>query len=315
MAGPGDDRHGFRVGRVTQRLHGWSGCHVGYGGLVGGGQRSVCQGWTAGVARRNQEWLESVDYESVAGRLWAVTLTLRDCPESPGEWTRLVHCLLSVARKTAGSVLQFHWLTEWQRGARRGYAAGVPHLHLLLCWGGDDLRAGGKLADSLVAEWLRLAAGHGAGRGGQHVRYIDSAVGWAQYLSRHGGRGVRHYQRVAAAVPAAWGGRTGRVWAASRGWPVVAGESWVLGWDQFVEWRRRARAWDRAVNGRRGRGRRSYSAPGDGRFLLRGMLLWCASVGSFGVVESGGVRWLGAVLRLPAGVVHVPAGGVSGRGE
>lgn len=52
-------------------------------------------------------------------RSWA--LTLRHCPPTSDDWTRLVKVLQQRLRRAG--LLRWHWVVEWQR-------RGVPHLHL-----------------------------------------------------------------------------------------------------------------------------------------------------------------------------------------
>jgi hypothetical protein len=84
-------------------------------------KRGEINGWSAGAVRQHTRWLRSVDTTQLDGLGVAVTLTVRDCPESAAVWARLRNALQERLRRAG--LLRWHWVTEWQR-------RGVPHLHL-----------------------------------------------------------------------------------------------------------------------------------------------------------------------------------------
>ena len=54
----------------------------------------------------------------------------------------------------------------------------------------------------------------------QTIAAIWDALGWVEYLGKHSARGVHHYQRSGANIPAAWQGRTGRMWGKRGDWLI-----------------------------------------------------------------------------------------------
>ncbi len=171
--------------------------------------RGEVAGWSPSAARRNTQFLYSVQEDQLDGCGYAVTLTLRDCPPDSETWRGLRRAF-EKRMKRAG-MIRMHWVTEWQR-------RGVPHLHGAI-WFPDSLSRG-KVQAVVLDAWLSLAEPWGVGLRGQDVRAITGTVGWFQYLSKHAARGVRHYQRCSENVPASWRMRTGRVWGKVGDWPV-----------------------------------------------------------------------------------------------
>ncbi|WP_230950300.1 rolling circle replication-associated protein [Xylella fastidiosa] len=171
--------------------------------------RGEVQGWSPGAVRRNTEFLMCVREDKLTGAGLALTLTVRDCPATAGEWQSMRRAW-EKRMKRAGMV-RVHWVTEWQR-------RGVPHLHCAIWFSGTvyDISL-------CVDAWLAVASSCGAGLRGQHARIIDGVVGWFQYVSKHAARGVRHYQRCSENLPEGWKGLTGRVWGKVGDWPVRPG--------------------------------------------------------------------------------------------
>jgi hypothetical protein len=200
---------GFPVATVTIRPGGIN------GGLGGGGNRTppprgVCNGWTAGAARRNMSFLMGID-PTAFGQSCAIvyTLTVRDLPPSPEDLARRVHSFRKWLHRNGCA--RDHWVIEFTR-------AGRPHLHGLAMW--DDPAAYPPFLEALLPrKWLELTADLATERAGQHCRRADGLEGWLRYCSKHASRGVAHYQREKGNLPAIWQ-KTGRVWGASRGWPV-----------------------------------------------------------------------------------------------
>jgi hypothetical protein len=91
----------------------------------------------------------------------------------------------------------------------------VPHLHLA-AWFEDP-----RTPEHLLHPWLALAEPYGASRLSQHAAPIHDALGWAKYLAKHAARGIGHYQRNPANIPAEWHTRTGRVWGHVGTFPTV----------------------------------------------------------------------------------------------
>lgn len=197
-------------------------------GAVGGGLRGQVGGWSMKATRRNTDFLRSIDERKLTGAGVALTLTIRDCPETSDDWHRLRKNWQDRMRR-AGMV-RIHWVTEWQR-------RGVPHLHVAI-WFPDAY-------DTItpIRAWLELAEQYGAGIKGQHGKKIDGPVGWFQYLSKHAARGVKHYQRSGDNMPAGWQEKTGRVWGYGGDWPLQRPVEVLLDNEGFYAFRRLVRGW------------------------------------------------------------------------
>ena len=168
-------------------------------------KRGKVKGWTQATVRRLVRWFHSVDGDQVDGRGFALSLTVRDCPESPADWARVRRAFLKRIQRLG--LVRGQWLTEFQR-------RGVPHLHLALYFPRELAIA----PEVLAALWVEVAAEFGAGLGGQSVQEITGLVGWLQYQGKHSSRGVKHYQR--ATFPEAWREGTGRLWGVVGEWPT-----------------------------------------------------------------------------------------------
>lgn len=194
--------------------------------------RGEVAGWSAAAARRNVRWLYGVIETGLTGQGFAVTLTLRDCPATPDDWHRLRRAWLMRMQRLGMS--RCHWVTEWQR-------RGVPHLHGVVYFPHDAALLAYR---RIVPAWLDAGAGDlGASPRGQHLAPVDAIVGWLQYLAKHAARGVSHYQRCAANIPPAWGGRTGRVWGHTGDWPRQDGARLSLDGPAYYALRRLVRSW------------------------------------------------------------------------
>ena len=179
-----------------------------------GGKRGRITGWTPAAVRRHKRWLYSIESADLDGVGDAVTLTLRDCPTSPEDWSTLLNNLFDRLRRAG--LTRWHWVVEWQR-------RGVPHLHLAVY--GPDLP--GQRA---VRHWLEIAEPYGAQSQAQYVSAITGPVGWLKYLSKHASRGVAHYQRQGK--PAGWE-TTGRLWGYGGSWPIGEAVEGVLTTREF----------------------------------------------------------------------------------
>lgn len=214
---------------------------------IGGGnssppKRGTVQGWTAATARRQRQWLYSVDTSELTGQGYAVTLTLRDCPETSDDWAAARNALFKRFRRIDLSGL--HWVTEWQTRM-------VPHLHLAAYFP-DSLPQGGW---ELTNAWLDLckSLGWAAGFGSQDVKPIDGALGWLKYQSKHAGRSAAHYQR--SGMPPGWE-KSGRLWGVIGHWPTREPVEASLNREQFHRYRRLMRAYVLAAAKRDGDVRR-----------------------------------------------------------
>ena len=169
--------------------------------------RSAIAGWTEGAARRNRQFLQSIDLEQVTGHGFFYTLTLRDLPPSSADWGRMIKAWLCWLRDHG--VARFHWVIEFQR-------RGVPHLHVVAYWDTADDPLAPFLA---VDHWLKLSAPYGSLPIGQSVVHCDQRVELLRYMAKHSARSVEHYQRRRGDMPEGWQ-TTGRLWGASRSWPT-----------------------------------------------------------------------------------------------
>lgn len=167
--------------------------------------RGEVKGWTHAAARRQRNWLWTVNADSLTGHGYAATLTLRDCPPTAAEFHRLRRAwLMRVERMGA---IRTHWVIEWT--ARK-----IPHIHAAVYFAEplDSFNA-----DLIAVHWIAVASEFGTGLQGQEVKAITGAMGWLKYLSKHAARGANHYQR--SGHPEGWE-KTGRLWGHTGGWPV-----------------------------------------------------------------------------------------------
>lgn len=166
--------------------------------------RGKASGWTRAVARRNNDFLMSVDGPALAdqGEPYAVSLTFgREGIVSPERLRDVREALFDRLRRMG--LIRLHWLVEFQ-------GDGTPHLHMLLYLPGPGQ------ADAIRGHWLDVAGWSGARASGQHVVSVNHLRGWKQYLGKHGIRGVRHYQRQ---MPEGWE-EPGRMWGKLGQWPT-----------------------------------------------------------------------------------------------
>lgn len=186
-------------------------------------------GWTPATARRQRNWLWTVDSDRLTGYGYAVTLTIRDCPPTAAEFHRLRRTWLKRIERMGA--VRVHWVIEWT--ARK-----IPHLHAAVYF---DHELDPMTQDMLAVNWIMVASEFGTGLQGQEVKKIDGAMGWLKYLSKHASRGANHYQR--SGHPEGWN-KTGRLWGYTGDWPVdepVVLED--LSAPEFWRLRRMMRAW------------------------------------------------------------------------
>lgn len=213
--------------------------HGGKGGVAPGKnshmrvKRGDVEGWSEGATRRNTQFLQSIEETKLRGQAGvAITLTLKDCPETPADWHKIRRAWIERMRR-AGMV-RLHWVTEWQR-------RGVPHLHGAIWF--EDAYKGQQAMEA----WCAVASPYGASLKGQHWRIIDGPIGWFQYLAKHAARGVKHYQRNVENIPESWQSKTGRVWGHVGDWPLAPARKFGLqgenGDGGFFHLRRMVRSW------------------------------------------------------------------------
>ena len=255
------------------------------------GIRGDVEGWTERSSRSNTRFLYSVDERGLDdGNGYALSLTLKQCPDTHAEWQRMRRAFVERLRRMG--LIRLHWLTEWQR-------RGVPHLHAAVWFPRTPSNNGLTVsAGDIVAAWLFVAAPFGAKRPGQHVAPIVDEVGWFKYLAKHAVRGLHHYQRNRANIPAGWK-KTGRMWGKSGDWPTREFARIELDKPGFYAFRRIVRRWRLADARRAGDARRIRSA--------RRMLQCSDPV----VCELRGVsEWIGEPMQ-DAILAHLAASGYS----
>lgn len=191
--------------------------------------RGDIRGWTAATARRQRNWLWTVDPESLDGHGYAVTLTVRDTPETAADFDRLRRAYLK--RLARMGAVRTHWVIEWQ-------ARGTPHIHAAV-YAREELTR--EQRNMLVGHWLAVSGDYASELSGQDMKRIDGPLGWLKYLAKHASRGAAHYQR--SGHPDGWD-KTGRLWGHTGDWPTVEPiELADLSNPEFWRVRRLMRAW------------------------------------------------------------------------
>lgn len=192
-------------------------------------KRGKITGWTQPQVKRMERFLWSVPRdERLTGYGYAVTLTLRDCPASAAEFHRLRK--VWIVRAQRSGMVRLHWVIEWT--ARK-----IPHLHLAAYWP-EKLSA--REQHALKLWWSEISGQYGAQVGGQHVADVTGVGGWFEYLTKHSGRGVAHYQR--SGIPEGWES-SGRLWGRVGDWPIEPPIEVELTVTQHVHLRRLFRSW------------------------------------------------------------------------
>jgi hypothetical protein len=217
----------------------------------GRGKRGECLGWSASSIRTNTNFLFGVDETQLHGVGCALTLTVGECPETSDQWHGMRRAFERSLRRMG--LIRMHWLTEWQR-------RGVPHMHQAI-WlpGPADPWDGPRYFGRIFDHWLRIAEPFGAKLAGQHFAFIGDAVGWFKYVSKHGARGLHHYQRAPASRPRGWR-RTGRMWGRVGHWMHREAMRLELCSEAFWRFRRVVRSARIADARAQGNGRRIVSA-------------------------------------------------------
>lgn len=167
-------------------------------------KRKSIKGWSSAAARRNSDFLRSVDIKSVQGHGYALSLTLKRCPPTPELFHAVRRSFIERLRRIGFNCL--HWVVEWQ-------SRGVPHLHLCVYFKHEvDVNL-------IIRHWLAVSSDYGSRYRSQYVTPIYDAAGWLMYVAKHTARGIYHYQRSADNIPPEWSSGTGRVWGYSGQWP------------------------------------------------------------------------------------------------
>lgn len=197
-------------------------------------KRGLVGGWSSQAASRHRTWLMSVDPRALPEEtaLWGFTLTVRNAPVSAAEFHRMRVAWLKRAERAVPGVV-WCWVMEWQK-------RGAPHLHgVLVVPDTEEMKV--TLALLVYVAWCEVALSTDASPVGQDLRRADRISGWLQYLSKHIGRGNKHMQRKAGAMPPGWAS-SGRLWGHSQGWPT-AEKKLFIDTEAWFELRRMTHAW------------------------------------------------------------------------
>lgn len=184
--------------------------------------RSEIGGWSTSSSKRNTRWLRSVSTESLTESGYACTLTLRHCPASPNDWSKLRNAFFQRLRRLG--VIRAHWVVEWQR--RR-----VPHLHMALWFNQSDM------SRTVIAQWCELTQHYDSKPLAQTCKPIHQFVGWAEYVAKHSSRGMNHYQRCKDARPEHWD-KSGRIWGYFGDWKTYKPVRCEISQQAFYRYRR-----------------------------------------------------------------------------
>ncbi|MEE9322436.1 MAG: hypothetical protein V3U76_18490 [Granulosicoccus sp.] len=184
--------------------------------------RSEINGWSSHSAKRNTKFLRSILHGSLTGYGYALSLTVRYCPNSHTDWQKLRNAFFQRLRRLG--VTRCHWIVEWQR--RR-----IPHMHLAIWF--DDAMAHNVVID----HWLAVTERYESRSIAQDVKDIYGYDGWAKYVSKHLSRGLQHAQRCNSARPRGWT-KSGRVWGKFGNWTTDAGHRVEMSDDAFWSLRR-----------------------------------------------------------------------------
>ena len=188
-----------------------NGINGGFGGSNSSpSERGILKGWSAGSARRNMRFLQSVQTSKLDGVGIALTLTVRDCPPTHDEWAKIRENFVKFLKRR--KLMRLHWVTEWQK-------RGAPHYHMSAYFPESYLTANPLFMPDVIEHWQKLTEHLGTLPRGQHWAVIDGGVGWQKYVSKHASRGFAHYQREEGSIPKGWE-QTGRLWGAPGTWPT-----------------------------------------------------------------------------------------------
>ena len=236
-------------------------------------KRDEVAGWSESSTRRNTQFLYSVDERKLTGQGFALSLTIRDCPTTAAEWTKIRTAFFWRIRRMG--LVRGHWLTEWQR-------RGVPHMHAALWFDAGLIVRDPFAVNTIRDHWIAVASPFGASARGQHIESITDAVGWFKYLSKHAVRGLSHYQRSSEGIPAGWK-KTGRMWGHIGDWSTIDPVRYTLHLDGFWAFRRMVQRWrlaDARASGdpyRLRSARRMLQCPDRALGSVRGVGEWIAT--------------------------------------
>ena len=198
--------------------------------------RAEVAGWTPGASRRLTRMMWALDLNAIDGTAWSVTTTMpawtmpdrvtptplennannaarpgqrgsggeRGDRVAPTLTPDRMHAIIDAvtARLRRAGAVAWIWIIETT--ARR-----TPHVHWTV-WMPSKATAA-DVRGLVVRAWAELLAAESirVADGAQYVRRVEDA-GWLAYVSKHGARSVKQYQRHE--VPIGWEKRTGRMW-------------------------------------------------------------------------------------------------------
>lgn len=231
-------------------------------------ERSNTNGWTANVARRNEQRLQQIDFDAIDGEAAFVTLTMpKQQMEdvSSEQFHRWLNAWLVYMRRRG--MRHYYWILEFQ-------ASGNPHLHVIV-WLSDWRTGGAKRGYEhhiwfgeagvleqykALAYWVKMLNGDGVAAkvDAQNFQLVElgkssnvDGVTLASatperllmYLAKHAARGVAHYQRQISNMPEDWQYRSGRVWGHDGKLPLREQLDYECSYDVFWAYRRLVRRW------------------------------------------------------------------------
>lgn len=213
-------------------------------------ERTATKGWTANVARRNEQRLQQIDFEGIEGFPAFVTLTM-PAQQMGDVSAAMFHGWLKrwLQFMKRHGMLHYYWILEFQ-------ASGNPHLHVL-SWLDHDWDALEQF--KALKSWVGILDKSGVGARIQGQAWENIDVGGElvvdgekmpahpervlMYLAKHAARGVAHYQRQIENMPEDWQYRSGRVWGHDRGLPLREQEDVECDYPTFHRFRRLVRRW------------------------------------------------------------------------
>lgn len=213
-------------------------------------EKTATKGWTPNVARRNEQRLQQIDFESIEGVPAFVTLTMPSGQMGEVSAADFHGWLKSWLRYMKRHGMEhYYWILEFQ-------ASGNPHLHVLVWLDHEP-----ELLETYKAlrSWVGILDKSGVGARIQGQAWENIDVGGElvvdgekmpahpervlMYLAKHAARGVAHYQRQIENMPEDWQYRSGRVWGHDRGLPLREQEDVECDYPTFHRFRRLVRRW------------------------------------------------------------------------
>lgn len=231
-------------------------------------ERSNTNGWTANVARRNEQRLQQIDFSKITGEPFFVTLTMpkQQMEDVTSEqFHRWLNAWLVYMRRRG--MRHYYWILEFQ-------ASGNPHLHVIV-WLSDWRTGGAKRGYEhhtwfgeagvleqykALAQWVKMlnADGVAAKVDAQNFQLVELGKSsnvdgvtlesatperLLMYLAKHAARGVAHYQRQISNMPEDWQYRSGRVWGHDGKLPLREQLDYECSYEVFWAYRRLVRRW------------------------------------------------------------------------